>query len=135
MEVKLGYPKMFHDSYNAYPLTAKKNSVEKEWMLDYQIGLLDKLGQKFTGEKLMLKERYVLHDKNLQQYFSLGIKLKKVHRAITFEQECWICHEAIHEKKNNNKTKQTQTKKRNEARIIRNYALREQCFSLLRSMH
>ena len=68
LEVKLGYLKMFHDSCNAYPLTAKKNRVEKEWMLDYQLRLLDKLGQKFTGEKLMLKESYVLHYKNLQQY-------------------------------------------------------------------
>ena len=50
---------MFHDSYNAYSLAPKKNSVEKEWMLDYQIGLLDNLGQKFTGEKLMLKESCV----------------------------------------------------------------------------
>ena len=59
LEVKLGYPKMFHDSYNAYSLAPKKNSVEKEWMLDYQIGLLDNLGQKFTGEKFMLKESCV----------------------------------------------------------------------------
>ena len=44
----------------------------------------------------------------------LGIKLKKVHRAITFEQECWICHEAIHEKKTTTKQNKQQKEIRRE---------------------
>ena len=32
------------------------------------------------------KERYVLHYRNLQLYTSLGLRLKKVHRTLWFDQ-------------------------------------------------
>ena len=45
-------------------------------------------------EKLMLtledKEKYVTHYKNLQFYLSQGMRLKKVHRVIEFDQEQWM---------------------------------------------
>ena len=36
------------------------------------------------------KESYVLHYGNLQFYLNQGIKLRRVHRALEFEQECWV---------------------------------------------
>ena len=36
------------------------------------------------------KERYVLHMENLKQYLELGLKVKKVHRVLEFNQSPWL---------------------------------------------
>ena len=36
------------------------------------------------------KENYILHEKNLELYLSLGLKLKKVHRALRFKEKPWL---------------------------------------------
>ena len=36
------------------------------------------------------KERYVLHEKNLELYLSLGMRLKRVHRALQFNEKPWL---------------------------------------------
>ena len=45
-------------------------------------------------KKLLLtlkdKQNYVVHHKNLQFYLKHGMKLKKVHRGLEFEQESWM---------------------------------------------
>ena len=45
-------------------------------------------------EKLVLtlenKEKYVVHYDNLQFYLRQGMRLKKVHRVIEFDQEPWM---------------------------------------------
>ena len=74
-EVDLDYPKDLWDLHNNYPLapeSLKVNGVEK-------------LICHFKP-----RTNYVLHYRNLKQYLSMGIKLKAVHRAISFEQSPWM---------------------------------------------
>ena len=91
LEVDLEYPEELHETHNAYPLAPERMVVRKEWMSEYQHGLI---GAGAEVEKLVPnlrnKSRYVLHYRNLQLYLSLGLRLKKIHRALTFEQSPWM---------------------------------------------
>ena len=75
LEVDLEYPKNLHDAHNEYPLapeSLKINNIPK---------LIPNLKD---------KTKYILHYKNLQQYLSLGMVLKKVHRGIKFNERPWL---------------------------------------------
>ena len=36
------------------------------------------------------KKNYVLHIKNLKLYLSLGMKLTKIHKVLSFQQKSWL---------------------------------------------
>ena len=38
------------------------------------------------------KKEYVLHYRNVQPYLDLGLKVKKVHRVLEFDQSTWLKH-------------------------------------------
>ncbi|KAK3794857.1 hypothetical protein RRG08_001008 [Elysia crispata] len=94
LEVDLEYPQELHDEHNAYPLAPERMVVQKKWMSEYQHGLLGAGVVSAEVEKLVPnlrdKNHYVLHYRNLQLYLGLGMKLKKVHRALRFEQSPWM---------------------------------------------
>ena len=95
LEVDLEYPKELHDLHNDYPLAPEKRETEQWKMSEYQRRLMADLGlEPPRTEKLVLtledKEKYVTHCKNLQFYLSQGMRLKKVHRVLEFNQEPWM---------------------------------------------
>ena len=94
LEVDLEYPEDLRDAHNGYPLAPERMVVQKGWMSEYQHNLLGVGVAPTEVEKLVPnlrdKERYVLHYRNLQLYTSLGLRLKKVHRALRFDQSPWM---------------------------------------------
>ena len=75
LEVDLEYPEKLHDLHNDYPLAPERlivNKVEK---------LIPNLND---------KTKYVIHHETLKLYLSLGLKLTKIHRGITFEESAWL---------------------------------------------
>ena len=95
LEVDLDYPQELHDLHNDFPLAPEKLKVNKNMSSEY----CQKISEKFnisSGQvhKLITmlgkKEKYVLHYRNLQLYLSLGLKLKKVHRVLQFNQSPWL---------------------------------------------
>jgi len=95
LEVDLEYPAELQEEHNSYPLAPEKKAVKKEWMSDYQKGLMKDLDLKAPDSKKLLltlqdKKNYVMHYRNLQFYLKQGMKLKCVHRVLEFEQERWM---------------------------------------------
>ena len=76
IEVDLEYPKELHDAHNDLPLCPEskktKNNVEK---------LIPNLND---------KEKYVIHYRTLLFCLELGLKIKKIHRGIKFEESEWM---------------------------------------------
>ena len=95
LEVDLEYPPELHHLHNDYPCAPEKISVQKEMLSDYCREILEREKMPIGGVRkliptLMKKEKYVLHYRNLQLYLSLGLKLKKIHRALEFSQSKWL---------------------------------------------
>ena len=74
-DVDLEYPKHLWKLHNDYPLAPEPIKVDG----------VEKLISHFKPKK-----NYVIHYKNLKQYLNMGLELKAVHRAISFEQSPWM---------------------------------------------
>ena len=95
VEVDLEYPQELHDMHNDYPVCPEKVKVSNDMLSGYgkkiaekykiSIGLVSKL-----IPTLRDKKEYVLHYRRLQLYLDLGLKIKKVHRVLKFDQSPWL---------------------------------------------
>ena len=93
MEVDLEYPEELHDEHDSYPLAPEKLKIKREWLSEYQLELVENnsaLNVKKLVPNLLDKEKYVLHYRNLQLYVSLGMRVKKIHRVLRFNQSPWM---------------------------------------------
>ena len=89
LKVDLEYPDSLHDSHNDYPLCPEKIEVSYEMLSNYCKGIVDWYDIKVGGVKRLIpnfsdKVEYVLHYKDLKYYLSLGMKLIKIHRILSF---------------------------------------------------
>ena len=96
LEVDLEYPKELHELHNDYPLApevmnVKANMLSEKQVEKYKLINGSKEPKDEKTNKLILnlneKNKYVVHIRTLQFYLKRGLKLKKVHRAIKFEQK------------------------------------------------
>ena len=94
-QVDLEYPKEIHDTHNQYPLCPERKKVCTNWLSSFQLELKDKL--KVSDDQvdklitdLSDKHNYTLHYKNLQLYINLGMRVKKIHKCLSYKSEAWL---------------------------------------------
>ena len=95
LEVDLEYPRELHSLHNDYPVAPEKLNVSSDMLsgdckkiaekYNISIGLVRKL-----IPTLKDKKEHMLHYRNLQLYMDLGLKIKKVHRVLEFNQSPWL---------------------------------------------
>ena len=102
-EVDLEYPRDIHDSTIDLPLCPEKVTICSEMLSELMhdqwksicISRYLKENKKFNGcVKLLLnqwgKDRYVVHGRVLQFYLNMGMRLVRVHRAVSFKQAAFF---------------------------------------------
>ena len=95
VEVDLEYPISLHMLHNDYPLAAKKMRVNRDVLSPHCEMIRDKYGISIGQVSKLIptlsnKEKYVLHYRNMQLYLDRGLKLRKVHCVLEFDQTPWL---------------------------------------------
>ena len=75
LEVDVKYPKKLHDIHSDLPFLPKRMKIDK---------------CKKLVCNLLNKNKYTIHIKSLKQVLNHGLKFKKVHRIIKFNQKAWL---------------------------------------------
>ena len=75
LEVDVKYPKRLHELHSDLPFLSERMEVDK---------------CKKLVCNLFNKKKYVVHINALKQALNHGLKLKKIHRVIEFNQEAWL---------------------------------------------
>jgi hypothetical protein len=94
-KVNLKYPHILHPQHTDYPLASERMHVKKKWLSKRQQEIIVHSGQRYVPTDKLIpnlfdKTEYVIHYRNLQYYVSQGIIIKKIHKAIEFDQAPWM---------------------------------------------
>ena len=120
LEVDLEYPKNIRRKHRHMPLAPNHDVIFWDDLSDYSKECLNatsgkKNNKRYKSEKLCSnfhpKKKYFTHYRNLQFYLRHGMKLKKIHRVVEFEQEAFS-KEYIKFTAHKRKTSKTAFKKR-----------------------
>jgi len=93
VEVSLHYPVEIREKTKSFPLCPENKTITFEMLSPYQKKVLKDVYNKSSYNEKKLtstffdREKVVLHALNLQLYLKLGLKIKKIHRVIKFEQK------------------------------------------------
>jgi hypothetical protein len=95
LKVDLKYPHILHSQHTDHLLAPERMRIKKEWLSKRQQGIIAHSGQKYVPTDKLIpdlfdKTKYVVHYRNLQYYVSQGMAIKKIHKAIEFDQACWM---------------------------------------------
>ena len=95
LEVDLKYCKELHDSHSDYPLCPEEIEISYDMLSNNCKDFVYWYGIKVGGVKKMApnlkyKVKYVVRYRNLQYYLSLGMKLIKIHRTLSYKQSNWL---------------------------------------------
>ena len=95
VECDLEYPKELHENHKDYPLAPETMKITSDMLsawaktqketLNIKGANVQKLCQTFLD-----KEKYICHSKNLEFYIKQGLKVKKIHRVLSFTQKPWL---------------------------------------------
>ena len=75
LEVDVKYPKRLHKLHSDLPFLPKRMKID--------------LCKKLVCN-LLNKKKYIVHKNSLKQALNHGLKLKKIHRVIEFNQKAWL---------------------------------------------
>ena len=97
LEVDLHYPVHLHDAHLQLPLAPENMRIKETMLSPHQKSLLETFGKKIPSDGVLRlipnlydKNNYVVHYRTLKFYLSMGLQLKKIHRAIRFKQSPWL---------------------------------------------
>jgi hypothetical protein len=91
VECDLEYPTELHDAHNDYPLAPESMFVTEDMLSPFCKSFNKKhIDCKKLIPNLRNKSKYVTHYRNLKLYVSLGLKVTKIHRCLSFRQEAWL---------------------------------------------
>jgi hypothetical protein len=91
LEVDLEYPDHLHDLHNDYPLAPESVLITEDMLSPFCLSFKQKhLEQRKLIPNLRNKTKYAIHYRNLKLYVSLGMKITKIHRVLSFSQKPWM---------------------------------------------
>lgn len=100
LEVDLDYPINIHKYHSDFPLAPERYDVDFKELSPlcekiYSFSNINKFKKENVSETKLIpnlhnNKKYILHIKNVIYYLSLSMKLKKIHRIVSFDQKPFL---------------------------------------------